>query len=147
MNRVDRLLAILAVLESRQLITVDQLAERFHISTAKVYSDIKALEGLNIFVRTRNDSGCLEVRGRFVPVVIFSEQEAEALEKLRIEQVVGKEGARDEDGNPLDSALKKIRTALRDHRNAKKSRYLSKNKLIIPASIKAPLFGNGDDRR
>ena len=137
MNRVDRLLAILSVLESRQLITVDQLAKRFHISTAKVYNDIKALEELQVFVDFRDDSGCLDVRGQLVPTVIFTEEEADALERLKAGPATGNNSR-----GPVDSALEKIRDALKDQRRAGPYRFTSKNKLIIPASIKPPLFGN-----
>lgn len=130
MNRTDRLLAMLSVLQSRQIITVDQLAKHFHISTGKVYSDIAALQKLNILVHFNDHSGFLSVRGRLVPIVNFTKAEAEALEQR----------AADSGSAPLETALKKIAEALKEQQHSKAYQVYSQDKLIIPASIKGDLF-------
>ena len=44
MNRVDRLHAILTVLQSKRVVRAEDLAARFNISIRTVYRDIRALE-------------------------------------------------------------------------------------------------------
>jgi hypothetical protein len=161
MNRTDRLLAMLSVLQSRQIITVDLLAKHFRISTGKVYSDIVALQKLNILVHFNDHSGCLTVRGRLIPVVNFTREEADALKKRAADagsiidpgQATAPDPATDPPSNgkpdktaPLETALKKIVDVLHEQQHSKDYRLYSQDKLIIPASIQGDLFGFQKDQ-
>jgi predicted DNA-binding transcriptional regulator YafY len=137
MNRTDRLLAMLSVLQSRQIITVDQLAKHFRISTGKVYNDIVALQKLNILVQFNADSGCLSLKGRLIPVVNFTKEEGDALVKRAADT-----GPAIHKGHaPLERALKKIADVLKEQQHSKAYLVYSQDKLIIPASIKSDRNG------
>ena len=43
MNRIDRLAAIITYLQSKRIVTAQQIADRFEISLRTVYRDVSAL--------------------------------------------------------------------------------------------------------
>lgn len=63
MNRVDRLLEMLVVLQAKKVVTVDYLKEKFHISTRTVYRDIHLLTELRITVTYEDRKGCFVLKG------------------------------------------------------------------------------------
>ncbi|MEQ9415647.1 MAG: HTH domain-containing protein, partial [Cyclobacteriaceae bacterium] len=67
MNRVDRLVGILTVLQSRKYSTAEKIAEKFDISVRTVYRDIKALGEIGIPVSFENNKGYFIVSGYFLP--------------------------------------------------------------------------------
>jgi predicted DNA-binding transcriptional regulator YafY len=79
MNRVDRLMGILTVLQSRKFVMAEKLADKFEISVRTVYRDIKALMEIGIPVSFENNKGYFIVQGYFLPPVSFSSAEANAL--------------------------------------------------------------------
>ena len=79
MNRIDRLLGILILLQSKKFVQAEKIAERFHISVRTVYRDIKALVELGIPVSFETQKGYFVVQGYFLPPVSFSGEEANAL--------------------------------------------------------------------
>jgi biotin operon repressor len=48
MNRIDRLLGILTLLQSKKFVPAEKIADKFDISVRTVYRDIKALGELGI---------------------------------------------------------------------------------------------------
>jgi predicted DNA-binding transcriptional regulator YafY len=79
MNRVDRLVGMLTMLQSRRFVTAEKLAERFEISVRTVYRDIRALGEIGIPVSFENNKGYFIVQGFFLPPVSFTPEEANAL--------------------------------------------------------------------
>jgi predicted DNA-binding transcriptional regulator YafY len=79
MNRIDRLLGILTLLQSKKFVPAEKIAEKFHISIRTVYRDIKALVELGIPVSFEPPKGYFVVQGYFLPPVSFSTEEANAL--------------------------------------------------------------------
>jgi hypothetical protein len=65
MNRIDRLLEMLAVLQTKKVVTVDYLKEKFHISTRIVYQDIQLIAELRIAVQYESDKGCIILKGYY----------------------------------------------------------------------------------
>ncbi|MDN5285675.1 MAG: hypothetical protein JWR38_1949 [Mucilaginibacter sp.] len=63
MNRIDRLLEVLTVLQTQKVVTVDHLKQKFHISTRMVYRDIQLLNELRIAVQYEGDKGCFILKG------------------------------------------------------------------------------------
>jgi hypothetical protein len=63
MNRIDRLLEVLTVLQTQKVVTVDHLKQKFHISTRMVYKDIQLLNELRIAVQYESDKGCFILKG------------------------------------------------------------------------------------
>ena len=79
MNRIDRLMGVLTVLQSRRFVTADELARRFEISLRTVYRDIKALGEIGVPVGYENQRGYFVAQGYFLPPVSFTTEEANAL--------------------------------------------------------------------
>ncbi len=79
MNRVDRLTAILMVLQSRRLVTASYIADRFEISLRTVYRDVRALQEIGIPVNGEAGLGYYLMEGYKLPPIIFSKEEAGAL--------------------------------------------------------------------
>jgi|SRR5436190_20829836 len=79
MNRVDRLMGILTLLQSKRYVTAERLSERFEISIRTVYRDIKALVEIGVPVSFETHKGYFVVQGYFLPPVTFTNDEANAL--------------------------------------------------------------------
>ncbi len=79
MNRVDRLHAILTVLQSKRVVRAEDLAARFNISIRTVYRDIRALEEGGIPIGAEAGVGYFLTEGFHLPPVMFTHQEARAL--------------------------------------------------------------------
>lgn len=79
MNRMDRLLGIITLLQSRKYVPAEKIADKYHISLRTVYRDIKALTELSIPVSFEQQKGYFIVQGYFLPPVAFSTEEANAL--------------------------------------------------------------------
>src|SRR4051812_12069594 len=79
MNRIDRLMGILTVLQSRRFVTAEELARHFEISIRTVYRDIKALGEIGVPVGYENHRGYFIAQGYFLPPVSFTTEEARAL--------------------------------------------------------------------
>lgn len=79
MNRMDRLLGILTLLQAKKFVPAEKIAEKYCISIRTVYRDIKALVELGIPVSFEASKGYFVVQGYFLPPVSFSSDEANAL--------------------------------------------------------------------
>lgn len=87
MNRIDRLMGITTVLQSKKYATAEHLAEKFNISVRTVYRDIKALGEVGIPVSFEPNKGYFIVQGYFLPPISLTSEEANAL--LLMESLVG----------------------------------------------------------
>lgn len=79
MNRMERLIAIITVLQSRKFVTAEKIAEKYRISVRTVYRDIKALCESGIPIGFEVPKGYFIVQGYFLPPVSFTSEEANAL--------------------------------------------------------------------
>jgi predicted DNA-binding transcriptional regulator YafY len=79
LNRIDRLHAILTHLQSKKLVTAQEIADRFNISLRTVYRDVKALEESGVPVIGEAGSGYTVMEGYRLPPVMFTQEEASAL--------------------------------------------------------------------
>ena len=79
MNRIDRLHAILTHLQSKRLVTAQEIADRFDISLRTVYRDVKALDESGVPVIGEAGTGYTIMEGYRLPPVMFSREEASAL--------------------------------------------------------------------
>lgn len=79
MNRIDRLLGIVTLLQSKKFVPAEKIATKFHISIRTVYRDVRALGELGIPVSFEATKGYFVVQGYFLPPVSFSSEEANAL--------------------------------------------------------------------
>lgn len=88
MNRIDRLSAILIMLQSSSLVKPKQITERFGIGIRTVYRDIRALEEAGIPITGDSRLGYSLVDGFKLPPLMFSQEEAFAF--LAAEKLVNK---------------------------------------------------------
>lgn len=79
MNRVDRLLGYLIVLQSRELVRAQDLAARFEVSERTVYRDVEALLELGIPIVGVAGEGYRLMEGYSLPPIMFTEAETHAL--------------------------------------------------------------------
>ena len=79
MNRIDRLSAILIMLQTKKIITAAEIADRFEISIRTVYRDIRALDEAGVPIGAEAGKGYYLVEGYSLPPVMFTSEEAGAL--------------------------------------------------------------------
>lgn len=111
MNRIDRLFAILTLLQSRKYVPAEKIAERFDISIRTVYRDVKALSASGIPVSFEPARGYFIVQGYFLPPVAFSTEEANAL--LLMERLASGFADRSIQKH-YGTALQKVKSVLRN---------------------------------
>lgn len=109
-TRFNRIVAILIQLQSKRVVTAQELSERFRVSVRTIYRDIKALEVAGVPVAGEAGSGYSIMEGYRLPPVMFTREEATsfvAAEKL-MQQLSDKAL-----GGYFQSALYKIKSVLR----------------------------------
>ncbi len=116
MNRLDRLLGIVTMLQAKKFVTTQQLAQKFEISVRTVYRDIKALNEIGVPVGYENNRGYFVAQGYFLPPVSFTTNEANALILLN---TLAQRFADASTQKHFDTALNKIRATLRGSQKAK----------------------------
>ena len=79
MNRIDRLMGLVTLLQSRRYTSAERLAQHFSISARTVYRDLRALDEIGIPVHFEPGRGYGLLQGYFLPPVVFSNDEANAL--------------------------------------------------------------------
>lgn len=79
MNRTDRLVALVMLLQSRRVITAGELAAHFEITERTVYRDLAALGESGVPILGEPGVGYSLMRGYQLPPVMFTPQEAAAL--------------------------------------------------------------------
>jgi len=110
-SRLARLTAIITQLQSRRLITAQEIADRYDISVRTVYRDIRSLEEAGIPIMTEEGKGYRLVEGFHVPPLMFSEEEVNAL--ITAEKLI----QRNKDQSLIEhfsDALTKIKSLLRE---------------------------------
>jgi len=79
MNRLDRLTSILIQLQSKQLTTAREIAERFEVTKRTIYRDIQTLRLAGVPIGEEEGKGYFLVEGYRLPPVMFTMEEARAL--------------------------------------------------------------------
>lgn len=86
--RLSRLTSILILLQSKRMITAQDIATKFDISKRTAYRDIKALEMSGVPIFTVEGKGYSLMQGYTLPPVMFTEEEANAL--ITADQLISK---------------------------------------------------------
>ena len=110
LNRFDRTLAILVLLQSRRLVKAQDLSERFGVSLRTIYRDIRSLEAAGVPILGEAGVGYSIMDGYRLPPVQFTREEAGsfvAAEKLVMQFT--DEGL----GAYFKSAMDKIKSVLK----------------------------------
>ena len=79
MNRIDRLVATVLLLQSKRVIRALDIAEHFGISIRTVYRDLVALQEAGVPLAAEAGEGYSLVEGYHLPPVMFTHEEASAL--------------------------------------------------------------------
>ncbi|MCF8247879.1 MAG: YafY family transcriptional regulator [Saprospiraceae bacterium] len=79
MNRTDRLMGLVAHLQSKKYQTAGQLAEHFGMSERTVYRDLRSMNEIGVPVGFEAGRGYYIVGGYFLPPVSLTAEEANAL--------------------------------------------------------------------
>ncbi|MES1222428.1 MAG: YafY family protein, partial [Bacteroidota bacterium] len=133
MNRVDRLMGILTVLQSKKFVPAEKIAEKFSISIRTVYRDVKALVEIGVPVSFENGRGYFIVQGYFLPPVSFTNEEANAL--ILMSAVV----QRFSDGSikkHYENALNKVTAVMRSSEKDKAEQLQDQIKIFIPEQFR-----------
>ena len=133
MNRIDRLLGMLVLLQSKKHMSAEEIAEKFDMSVRTVYRDIKALCEQGIPIGFEPHKGYGVVDGYFLPPVSFSSAEANAL--LLMETIVY--GFADKSiVEHYSTALNKVKAVLRNSQKEKLEELNDNIKMHLPAFVK-----------
>lgn len=79
MNRIDRLTAILVQLQTKKVVTAQEMADRFDVSLRTVYRDVRSLEEAGVPLGAEAGKGYFIMDGYHLPPVMFTPEEANAL--------------------------------------------------------------------
>ena len=109
MNRIDRISAILIMLQTKRIIKAEEIARRFEISKRTVYRDIRALEEAGVPIGAEAGVGYYLTEGYHLPPVMFTKYEASSM--LTAEKLVEKFTDHSIEKN-FKSALDKIKSVL-----------------------------------
>lgn len=116
MNKFDRVISILVLLQTKKVITASEIAEKFDISLRTVYRDIRTLEKAGVPIVGEAGVGYSIMEGYRLPPVMFNQTEAVAL--LTAEKFIGNLTDAKTEGSFL-SAMEKVKAVLRsDEKNS-----------------------------
>ncbi len=119
MNRVDRLLALILYLQSRRVVTAEEMARHFELSIRTIYRDLAALGEAGVPIAAEAGVGYTLMKGYNLPPVNFSAEEASALvTAAMLVQQFTDESIRAQ----MNSALLKVRAILPRDRQEQISR-------------------------
>jgi len=109
MNRTDRLVATVMLLQSHRVITAARIASHFEITERTVYRDLAALSEAGVPILAEAGVGYSLMRGYHLPPVMFTQEEAMALVTggLLVEQMTDPSVR-----EAMRSAMRKVRAAL-----------------------------------
>ena len=79
MNRTDRLVALVMLMQSRHVTTAARMAEHFEVTERTIYRDLAALGEAGVPILGEAGVGYSLMRGYHLPPVMFSSEEALAL--------------------------------------------------------------------
>ena len=138
MKRLERIQAILIVLQSRTLVRAEDLAERLGVSVRTIYRDLRSLEESGVPIAAEAGVGYSLIKGFTLPPVHLTADEAEHL--LLAEKLLA--ATADESTQQLVSgAMDKIRAVL--HSEDRTSvEYLEHRLLVQPTPHGSPVEHN-----
>ncbi|HRO48472.1 YafY family protein [Agriterribacter sp.] len=130
MNRIDRLMGILTMLQSKKFMPAERIAEKFSISIRTVYRDVKALTEIGVPVSFETGRGYFIVQGYFLPPVSFTNEEANALILM---ESIATHFSDQSIQKHYETALNKVRSVLRGSQKEKLEQLQSQIKTVTSA--------------
>jgi predicted DNA-binding transcriptional regulator YafY len=111
MTKFDRITAILIHMQSKRLVTAQELSDRFEVSLRTIYRDMESLNNAGVPILGEIGVGYSMMEGYRIPPVMFTQEEAIAF--LMAEKIIDKYGDT-ENNRHFQSALFKIKSVLRN---------------------------------
>lgn len=109
MNRFDRVIAILTLLQTKRVVTAQEMAERFTVSERTIYRDLRTLENAGVPIGAEAGVGYYLDKSYRLPPIMFARDEAVSL--LLAEKFI--KGIREQKiGKAYLSALDKVKAVL-----------------------------------
>ncbi len=108
--RLARLTAIMTQLQSKRIVTANDLAEKHNVSIRTIYRDIRTLEKSGVPILTEEGKGYSIMEDYKIPPVMFTQEEANAL--ITAEQLIKKnkdQSLREQ----FENAITKIKSVLK----------------------------------
>lgn len=116
MNKFDRVVSILMLLQTKRIVRAHELSDRFEVSLRTIYRDFKTLENAGVPIHAEAGVGYSLVDGYSLPPVMFTENEATSF--IIAEKLVAK--MTDEDtASVFSEAVEKIKSVLRSDEKEK----------------------------
>lgn len=134
MNRIDRLMGLITVLQSKKYVLPEKLAERFGLSVRTVYRDVKALNEIGVPVSFEPNKGYHIAKGFFLPPLLFTAEEANALILL---QTLANRFTDQSISKHSTSALNKIKAVLRSYDKDLADQMSAQVNIYVPEAEKA----------
>jgi len=131
MNKFDRVVTILMLLQTKKIVKAKELADRFEVSLRTIYRDLRTLENAGVPIHAEAGIGYSLVDGYNLPPVMFTEDEATYF--LIAEKLVSKLADKGT-SRQFSAAVSKIKTVLRAAEKEKINN-LEKHVLISTASV------------
>lgn len=110
MNKFDRVVTTLVLLQGKKIVTAATLAERFGVSLRTIYRDVQTLKTAGVPIIGDPGLGYSIMEGYRLPPIAFSETEALAL--LTAEKMIGSLAGAEAQAQ-YSAAMHKIRAVLR----------------------------------
>lgn len=111
MKRLERITALLSLLQSRRFTSIKIIEEKFQISERTAFRDIRTLEESGVPISFEKGKGYFVLEGHFLPPLAFTIEEAKSF--IFIEQLAQKYTDQ-ETFQQFSSALGKIKNKLKD---------------------------------
>lgn len=134
MNRIDRLMGLITVLQSKKYMLPEKLAEKFGMSVRTVYRDVKALNEIGVPVSFEPNKGYHIAQGFFLPPLLFTTEEANALILL---QTLANRFTDQSIAKHSTSALNKIKAVLRSYDKDLADQMSTQVNIYVPEEEKA----------
>ena len=110
MKRLERLTALLSLLQSRKFTPIQEIVHKFEISERTAFRDLKALEEAGVPIASEKEKGYFILDRHFLPPLAFTIEEAKSF--IFVEQLARKY-TDSEVFRHFSSALEKIKNKLR----------------------------------
>ena len=78
MNKFDRVVTILMLLQTKRIVKAQELADKFEVSIRTIYRDLRTLENAGVPISAEAGIGYSLVQGYNLPPIMFTEDEATA---------------------------------------------------------------------
>ncbi|MEH6682201.1 MAG: YafY family protein [Sediminicola sp.] len=76
LKRFDRIVALMIQLQSKRVVTAQQLADRFEVSLRTIYRDVRTLEKCGVPIVSEAGIGYSVMEGYRLPPIMFTKEEA-----------------------------------------------------------------------